>query len=179
MELLRAAGVAFQAVPPRYEEPDPIEFRYNPAEFAQAASYFKARSVADDYPDRLILAADTIVALNGQIYGKPVDARDARRILAVLAGTTQEVITGVTLYEPAAGRRLIRHGVTRVTMRPISESELDAYIASGQWQGKAGGYGIQDSDDPFVQTTEGSLSNVVGLPVELVMEMLAEFDAES
>jgi len=175
IELLREAGFAFEAVVPKHDEPDSVSWRFTPAEFAESASYFKARSVGDDYPDRLILAADTVVSLDGKIFGKPIDANDARRILSTLAGTTQEVITGVTLYQPATGRRLIQHATTCVTMRPMSEDELDAYVASGQWEGKAGGYGIQDSDDPFVSHTDGSFTNVVGLPVELVTEILATF----
>ena len=176
--LLREAGIAFEAVSPKHEEPDTSLWKFSPEEFAQSASYFKARSVADDYPDRVILAADTVVALQGKPFGKPVDRDDARRILSTLAGTTQQVITGVTLYEPASGRRLIEHAVTHVTMRLISDAELDAYLDTGEWEGKAGAYGIQESADAFVEKTEGSFSNVVGLPIELVLEMLAAFGAK-
>ncbi len=174
--LLRQAGIVFEAVPPKHDEPDTARWRFSPEEFAQSASYFKARSVADDHPDCLILAADTVVSLGGKLFGKPTDENDARRILATLSGTTHRVITGVTLYEPATNRRLIGHAVTQVTMRPMSDEELSAYLATGEWQGKAGAYGIQDRADAFVERTAGSFSNVVGLPIELLADMLAALE---
>lgn len=173
--LLREAGIPFEAVSPRYDEPSIEDWQGCPAALAESLSYYKAASLAEDYPDRVILGADTAVALNNRIYGKPRDAADARRILSDLLGTTQDVITGVTLLHPATGRRMIRHDVTKVTMRPMTPEELDAYIAGGDWEGKAGAYGIQDTADQFVTRVEGSWSNVVGLPVELVEEMLNEF----
>lgn len=173
--LLREAGIAFEAVAPKYQEPAIESWQGCPCDLAEALSYFKAASVASAYPDRVILGADTVVALNGRVYGKPKDAQDARRILTDLMGTTQDVITGVALYHPKTGRRLMRHDTAKVTMRRMSPEELEAYIATGDWHGKAGAYGIQDSGDRFITKTEGSFSNVVGLPIELVREMLAEF----
>ncbi len=173
--LLREAEIAFEVAAPKYEEPSTPEWHASPAEFAEAASYYKAASVAEDYPDRIILGADTVVAYGGEIFGKPADEADARRILSTLAGTMQDVITGVTLLQPATGKRLIRHDTTRVFMRSMSEDELAEYLASGDWQGKAGAYGIQDSGDRFIERIEGSFSNVVGLPIELVREMLSQF----
>lgn len=151
-------------------------WHYSPHEFAQAASYMKVRSISDDHPDRIILGADTVVALNGKLFGKPLDRDDARRILSTLAGTTQDVITGVSVYETASGRRLIEHALTRVTMRPMSDDEIEAYLDSREWEGKAGAYGIQGKADLFVEHTEGSFTNVVGLPIELVTEMLKQFE---
>jgi len=173
--LLRDAGIAFTAIPPKYDEPDMSRWQLSPVAFAESVSHYKARSLADEHPESLILGADTVVALAGKLFGKPVDVEDARRILVALTGTTHEVITGITLYEPATGRRRITHETTRVTMRAMSASQLEEYLDSGEWQGKAGAYGIQDSGDAFVERTEGSFSNVVGLPMELVMEVLAEF----
>lgn len=174
-KLLAEAGIAFEVALPPHEEPAPTEWPFSPAEYAQAISYYKARGVADHYPNRLILAADTVVALDGRMYGKPADIEDARRILLTLTGTTQDVITGVTLLDPTEGRRRIEHDVTRVTMRRMTDDELDAYLASGEWEGKAGAYAIQESADAFVTGVEGSFTNVVGLPMELVLRMLAEF----
>jgi septum formation protein len=159
-------------VSPRYDEPEMTDWPFSPAEFAESASYFKARSIADAHPDRVILAADTVVARDGRLFGKPIDRNDARRILDAITGTTHEVITGVTLHDAARGRRLIRHATTRITMRRMSPVELDAYLDSNEWQGKAGAYGIQDRADAFVERVDGSFSNVVGLPIELVSEML-------
>lgn len=173
--LLREAGIAFEVIPPREDEPGMEDWRFTPAEFAQSASYFKARCVGTKHPDRLVLGADTVVALGGRMFGKPADRDDARRILSTLAGTTHEVITGVTLIHPARSRRLIQHEVTRITMRSLSDAELEGYLDSGEWEGKAGAYGIQDRADAFVERTDGSFSNVVGLPVELVGRMLEQF----
>jgi septum formation protein len=174
-ELLRGAGIPFEVVPPGDEEPSPLAWAGSPAEFAEHVSFLKARQVAARLPNALVLAADTIVAVGNEIFGKPADRDDARRILSSLCGVTQDVITGVTLMHFAAGRQLTRHDVTRVTMRQMSPAELDAYLDSGDWQGKAGAYGIQDSGDAFITRVEGSFTNVVGLPMELVERMLGEF----
>jgi septum formation protein len=176
VDLLRDAGIAFEAVAPTCVEPDVASWAGSPEEFVRSAACQKASSVAERYPDRVILGADTVVALNGRIYGKPGDRDDARRILSALAGVTQDVITGVTILQPAEGRLLVECDVTRVTMRPMSDEEIEAYLDSGEWEGKAGAYGIQGTADQYVEKVEGSFSNVVGLPVERVLRMLAEFD---
>ncbi len=175
VDLLREAGIAFEAVAPACVEPDMNSWASSPEEFVESAAYQKASSVAERFTDRVILGADTVVALDGRIYGKPADREDARRILSALAGVTQDVISGVTILQPSAGRRLTEHDVTRVTMRPMSNEEIEAYLDSGEWEGKAGAYGIQGTADRFVEKVEGSFSNVVGLPVERVLRMLAEF----
>ncbi|MBN1490810.1 MAG: septum formation protein Maf [Phycisphaerae bacterium] len=175
-ELLRENGYAFDVRPPPYEEPDAESPRLSATEHAEALSFYKARSVAETLPAGLVLAADTVVAHQDRIFGKPEDADDARSILSSLTGTTHEVITGVTLLDAATGSRLIRHDVTRVTMRPMPPAAMDKYIASKAWWGKAGAYGIQDHGDAFVEQIDGSFSNVVGLPMELLAEMLEEFE---
>src|SRR5262245_2422121 len=173
--LLAEARIPFEVIVPVHDEPDFENWRFTPAQFAESASYYKARSVLEKNPDRIVLAADTIVALDEHIFGKPDDRDDAGRILSRLAGTTHQVITGVSICEGAHGRRYITHDITRVTMRRLSKDELTQYLDGGQWQGKAGGYGIQDENDPFVETIDGSFSNVVGLPIELVLSMLVSF----
>lgn len=175
--LLAEAGIPFAAVSPLYDEPATDGFHPDPAAFAESISYQKAASLADAYPDRIILAADTVVALGNEIFGKPTDVHDARRILQALIGATQQVITGVTLLHPAAKRHLTRHDVTHVTMRRMSQQEFDDYLANGDWEGKAGAYGIQGEADKFVERCDGSYSNVVGLPIELVWRMIAEFES--
>lgn len=174
--LLDEAGIAFEAVSPKYDEPATGGRHERPAAVAEAYSFFKAASLADDHPDRVILGADTVVAVGDEIFGKPADAADARRILRALLGTTQQVITGVTLLHPASRRRLTCHDVTHVTMRRMSSEELEAYLADGDWEGKAGAYGIQGQGDRFVENCDGSYSNVVGLPMELLVRMLTEFN---
>jgi len=174
--LLREAGYHFDVVAPTVSEPAPNPHT-KPSQLAQAAAYFKAKSVWEDHPDRIVLAADTIVAADGQIYGKPIDQADARRILTALSGKRQAVITGVAILFPddqmQTPRRMIASETTYVTFKQLSSQEIEKYIASGQWKDKAGAYGIQDppSADEFVESIEGSFTNVVGLPMELIERM--------
>jgi len=175
-QLLRQAGYEFSVVEAPVAEPSVEQAHLPPAMQAEALSYFKAKAAATVCGDGVILAADTVVALGDRVFGKPEDADDARRILGALAGTTHHVITGVTVFEPATGRRKITHDATCVRMRELTDSQVSKYIAGGNWQGKAGAYGIQDRDDPFVERLQGSFSNVVGLPLELVAKLLAQFD---
>jgi septum formation protein len=182
-QLLGQAGYRFEIDPPRLEEPGEPLRRLGPRRGAEALAYFKARSVADQRPagnGQVVLGADTVVAGPGRagVIGKPSDAAEALRILQTLSGSRHAVITGVALVD-AAGRRQIDSDVTWVTMRAMTDRELGEYIDSGQWQGKAGAYGIQGTADRFVTQLEGSFSNVVGLPVELVGEMFACFCPEN
>ncbi len=96
-------------------------------------------------------------------------------ILSALSGTTHEVITGVTLLNAATGARLIDHDVTAVTMKAMPEPDLEAYLATDGWRGKAGAYGIQDRGDAFIERIDGSFTNVVGFPMELVSRMLSRW----
>lgn len=170
--LLRERGYRFEISSPPIVEPEPCSPDQIPAHWAEALSYFKARSVAVGLSAGFVLAADTIVTHDGEIFGKPVDAEDARAILSRLSGTTHEVITGVTLLNVATRQRWIQHECTEVTMRALSEEQLDAYIQSCLWEGKAGAYGIQDRGDANIERLSGSYTNVVGLPMELVERML-------
>ena len=171
-QLLAQAGVPFQAVVPPLAEPHEGLTELDPVEQAEALAYFKARSVAAAQPGATVLAADTLVAVGQEVLGKPADAHDARRMLAALSGTRHKVITGVAIIEPG-GKRTIDSEVTYVTMRRMTDLEIEAYIDSREWIGKAGGYAIQLSADRYVEKVEGSFTNVVGLPMELVMRLLA------
>lgn len=170
--LLREYDYEFDIVVAPVEEPERLEDATAPAELAEALSHFKARAVADGLDRGVVLGADTVAALGETIFGKPSDEEDARRILQSLSGTRHDVITGVTLLDAESGKRETRHARTGVVMKPLSEKELDDYLATGAWQGKAGAYGIQDYGDAFVERIEGSFTNVVGLPMELLTSML-------
>jgi len=169
-------GYEFDVIEPPFEEPDAASPHVPPANHVESLAFFKARSVARKFPDHTILAADTIAYLNGGIIGKPIDRSDARRILEEMSDTTHEVLTGVALYEPRTGRRRIAHDITKLRVRELSGREIEAYLNTGEWIGKAGAYGIQDEGDKFVERIEGSFSNVVGLPMELVERLFAEWD---
>ncbi|MCK6455650.1 MAG: Maf family protein [Phycisphaerae bacterium] len=167
-ELLREAGYEFRVVTPPLHEPDPAHPHVDPLLHAEALAYFKARAVATDHPGAVVLGADTIVVVEHDVIGKPEDRADAGRILRRLAGTTHRVITGVALVHLAESRRVLRHDATSVVMRPLTDADIETYLDSGEWQGKAGAYGIQDHGDAFVERIEGSYTNVVGLPVDIV-----------
>lgn len=174
-QLLREAGYSFVVARPPVSEPEHLGPEVPATYRAEALSYFKARSVVGQFESGLVVAADTIVACGGEVFGKPTDLDEARRILAALLGRRQEIITGVTLLDAATERRLIAHDSTVVVMRRPPAEEVEAYLAGGAWRGKAGAYGIQDEGDAFVDRIEGSFTNVVGLPMELLTTMLAEW----
>ncbi|HNQ21909.1 MAG TPA: Maf family protein [Phycisphaerae bacterium] len=172
-ELLRAQRYSFEIIPACHAEPDDLHTRLNPAQVAEALSYFKARSAAEMVAaPALVLAGDTVVACGAELFGKAADRADARRIISALAGTTHHVITGVTLLDLDLNRRRIGHDTTAVTMRTLAPVEVEAYLDTGAWEGKAGAYGIQDEADAFVTRLAGSFSNVVGFPMELIERWL-------
>lgn len=174
-ELLKANGYQFTVVRPSLQEPEEQHPHVDPASYAESLAFFKASSIADQHSDETILGADTITVLGDEIFGKPEDRDDARRILQRLSGTVHSVITGVALLRPQSDRRLMNHAVSKVRVRPLSETMIETYLNTGQWEGKAGAYGIQDEGDPFVEKVEGSFSNVVGLPLELLCKMFEEW----
>ena len=140
-------------------------------QFVTRAACEKAAHVTGRHPHRLVLGADTVVALDGEILGKPRDRDDARRMLRNLAQRTHRVCTGLALVvDAAAAQNTVV--ATEVTFGPISTSEIDAYIESGEPFDKAGAYGIQGGGGRFVVAVSGSYSNVIGLPVIEVAHML-------
>ena len=136
----------------------------------------KAESVAARLTDGIVLGADTLVAAQDGIIGKPHDRADAIAILKRLARAPHVVVTGLCFLDAQTGRRRVASDQTRVTMRQMSDVEIEAYVDSGEAMGKAGAYAIQETGDRFVERVEGSYSNVVGLPLELLEKMLKEFD---
>jgi septum formation protein len=174
-ELLQRAGYRFGVIPPGVDE-HVVAFLSRPAAYAEAVAHFKAAAVFRCHRDRVVLGADTVVAQGNRLFGKAGTPDEARAMLAALAGTRQEVITGVAVLLPdlAGGdaspgpRRLLASDTTIVTMRPMTPAEIDAYVASGEWQDKAGAYAIQETADRFIERVEGSFTNVVGLPMELL-----------
>ncbi len=179
-ELMLGAGYAFEVVRPEIEEPGaPAEGGGAAAGYwAESLAYIKAAAVALRYPEALVIGADTIVRHGETLVGKPRDLADARRILTNLFGGRNEVITGVALICAAARWRVVTHVVTELVMRPMDEAELEDYLASGAWRDKAGAYALQEGGDRFVQSISGSESNIVGLPMERLGELIGEFARE-
>jgi septum formation protein len=170
-ELLRQAGYVFSISPADVDEAN-LSCGLSPQETVRRLALAKAQVVAERFPDEVVLAADTIVALGEIILGKPADARDAREMLQLLSGTTQVVITGVAVQR--RNEKLLREArvMSAVSMRMLTSADIDAYIATGNWKDKAGGYGIQDPD-PFVIRQAGCTTNIVGLPMSTTRRLLA------
>ncbi len=168
-QLLQEAGYTFDVQPADIDEKQVSAS--SPSEFAQRLAVMKAEAIAEKFPGDVVLAADTIVCLGDQIMGKPDTAEDARRMLELLSGTTQIVITGVCVMRKSAKYMHSAKVLSAVRMDNLNGHQVEQYVASGDWQGKAGGYGLQDKD-PFVRRIAGSHSNVVGLPMEQTAHML-------
>lgn len=177
-ELLAAAGYQFEVLPPSEAAevgPEPGE---PAAEAAARLALLKARDVAGQVSHGVVVACDTLVECRGQVLGKPRDRDDARRILRVLSGQEHRVLSGLCVWPLPGDRPEVRVATSRLRMDRLTEAQLEAYLASGQWEGKAGAFGFQDGPG-WVHLIEGSQSNVVGLPLELLSEMLAEIRAAS
>jgi septum formation protein len=128
---------------------------------------------AGNTPAELVLAADTLVVLDGRMLGKPRDAADARRMLASIAGREHTVLTGVALLEAPAGRQAGTVEESRVRMAPMTSAELDWYVATGEPLDKAGSYAVQGKGGLFVEAVYGSYTNVVGLPLPATYRLFA------
>jgi len=173
-KLLERLGRAFRIAAPTADESAPPGLP--PHRIAEEIAARKAASVAAAGEDALVLAADTLVAVDGSIIGKPRDRADAIAILERLCRRAHDVITGLCLIDAATGERRVASERTRVTMRPMTRAQIEAYVDSGEAMGKAGAYAIQETGDRFVQRVEGSFSNVVGLPLELLARLLDEME---
>jgi septum formation protein len=161
--ILAQLSIPFEAVVPEYEEAleDPV-----------AHALGKARSVLARADVRPVLGCDTEVVCAGRVYGKAESEDDAEAMLESLAGKTHEVVSGLALITP--GWEEVHREVTRVTFRPLTPRDLAHYVASGEWQGRAGAYAIQGLGASLVERVEGDYLNVVGLPGALLVRLLAE-----
>ena len=161
-EILEQLRIPFDVVVPHYEETqgDPVEHALG-----------KARSVGP-FDDRPVLGCDTEVLCDGRVYGKPENEEEAEAMLESLAGKTHEVVSGLALITPAWEE--VHREVTRVTFRPLTPRDLAHYLASWEWEGRAGAYAIQGLGASLVERIEGDYLNVVGLPGSLLVRLLAE-----
>jgi septum formation protein len=168
--ILTQLGIPFDVVAPRYEEHDPPDADATALVCDHARG--KAESVAGEAGERPVLGVDTTVVLGGRIYGKPADAGDAERMLEELSGRTHAVVSGLCLIAP--GWEAVEVAATLVTCRALTPRDLGLYVASGEWEGRAGGYAIQGLGAALVERVEGDYLNVVGLPGALLVRLLAE-----
>jgi septum formation protein len=169
-ELLRQLNLEFQILPAHVEE---IAHEHlSPFEICQLNAYRKARAIAKKNPDALVLGADTLVFLDGDIFGKPRDLADAEKMLLRLQGRTHQVVTGVCLMQLRAHRERIFAVSTDVTFLPFDAKQIRDYLSKINPLDKAGAYSIQEHGEKIVAEISGSYSNVVGLPLERVREEL-------
>ncbi len=168
-ELLRAAGIAFEVHAAHINED---QLPGEPAlEYALRLAQEKAQAVAQHYPQQYVLGADTIVVVDAEVLGKPRDAEDAVRMLRLLSGRGHQVTTAVSLISPGAHAQT-RSCTTQVHFRKLAEDEIQQYVTGGEPMDKAGAYAIQGGASRWTDRMEGEFSNVVGLPLSLVTEML-------
>lgn len=179
--LLSQAGYDFRIVPPGPNAECGVCSRESPAEMVVRLARQKAADVAAQLadgkqemtPDEIIVACDTICECRGRILGKPTDIAHARWMLEWLSGTEHHVYSGLCLRPAAGGDARVNMDRTTLRMDPLSEAQLSEYLDSGQWEGKAGAFGYQDRAG-WLHIVAGSESNVIGLPLELLAQMLAE-----
>ncbi|MGC9195692.1 MAG: Maf family protein [Syntrophobacteraceae bacterium] len=175
--LLLCAGVSFEVRPSRIVEPVPPDGSLGPGgpcEVAKKCACLKAQAVQTDFPCARVLGADTIVVLEGSIFGKPRDGAQAVRMLQSLSGREHEVITGMCLLGPSDRAPRVGCVTTRVTFKALTSAEIEAYVKTGEPMDKAGAYGIQDRGAFLVRSIQGSYTNVVGLPLCETIDWLLE-----
>lgn len=175
-ELLERAGYVFDILPANIDEPTGEGFG-DPRTYVQTVAWSKAFAVASRVHDGLVLAADTVGWLDGQVIGKPADEADARRILTTLGGREHELWTGVVLWQRPGDLQIAWQERSIVHFRRLTPKELDAYLTTRSWQGCSGAYAIQEENDPYVRLVNGSISNVIGLPMETLKTVLRRFSS--
>jgi septum formation protein len=197
-ELLSEAGYEFTVMPPPPDIECGVCSESGPAGLVAELAYRKAAAVAKSLvndevrgptsrhgdwcprpgsPQPVVIGADTVAECDGFVLGKPHDEEHARAMLRQLSGREHRVLTGLCLWRLGASEPLVSVAVTTLRMDVLTDAQLDEYLASGQWEGKAGAFGYQDRLG-WVHIVEGSASNVVGLPMELLAEMLGELQPD-
>jgi septum formation protein len=169
-ELLASIGIDFDVIPS--DVPEVRAAGESPEEYVARLSREKAAAIARRHPERWVVAADTTVFLGEEVLEKPAGVDDAKRMLAAIAGRTHVVYTGVTVMNAARGYGDTRIAETEVRMAAMSEREIDWYARSGEGLDKAGAYAAQGIGAMFIDSIHGSYTNVVGLPLALLVEML-------
>ncbi len=171
-QLLTQAGYKFRVHPSSIEESEFNAEGLEPREYAEELALAKAKDVAQNHPDSLVIGADTIAEVDGRVIGKPADAEHAEEIVRLLFSRPHRVITGVAIVRANDDIGVVASDTTVVYPRKMSDEQIAEHIAGGSWEGKAGAYAIQETGDAFVERIEGSLTNVMGMPVELLAGLL-------
>jgi septum formation protein len=169
-DLLSRSGIPFTVRPAHVDEPT-TGFR-DPRTFVQHVAWLKAAAVAQAVPDGIVLAADTIGWIDGGPVLKPEDEGDARRILRQLGGRDHELWTGVVLWRRPDDLQVTWQERSLVRIKAMTDTEIDVYLATREWRNNSGAYAIKEDSDPYVQVGQGSVTNVIGLPMETLASAL-------
>lgn len=172
IDILTRSGIPFRALAPGIDERPPLPL--GPLRFVAWAARAKAEAVSARAAGQVVVAADTEVVLHGRIFGKPTDGAQAAAFLRALSGQTHQVYTAVQVIDGRSGQRAQGVSRTHVTMRELSNSEIDAYVRTGEPQDKAGAYAIQGKGRRLIASIRGPYDNVVGMPMRLLTRLLGE-----
>jgi septum formation protein len=170
-QLLTEAGYRFTVVPSSVDESVFPTANISSVEYARQLALAKANDVAGKHPDSIVIGADTVVDFDGQIIGKPDDAEHAEEITRKLFSKPHKVITGLAVICKSRNLKIVEADTTIVYPRKLTDAQIAGHIDSGIWQDKAGAYSISDND-PFVDHIDGSMTNVMGMPMELFKKLL-------
>ena len=173
-QLLTEAGYRFTVVTPDVDESVFPTDGVSACDYTKRLALAKADSVASEFPTSLVIGADTVVDFQGRIIGKAADAKEAQQITAKLFSTPHKVITGIAIVRLSDTTELLASDTTTVYPRKMTADQIAEHIAGGSWKDKAGAYAIQETGDEFVEKIEGSLTNVMGLPMELLKSLLGQ-----
>ncbi len=173
-QLLTEAGYRFTVVTPDVDESVFPTDGVSACDYTKRLALAKADSVASEFPTSLVIGADTVVDFQGRIIGKAADAKEAQQITAKLFSTPHKVITGIAIVRLSDTTELLASDTTTVYPRKMTADQIAEHIAGGSWKDKAVAYAIQETGDEFVEKIEGSLTNVMGLPMELLKSLLGQ-----
>ncbi len=172
-EILKNEGYNFEVISSDYDEKS---FTSNPYKTAKTFAFEKAKDVFNKLEDKnaIVLGADTVVYFNGEILGKPTDRQDAKRILTKLSGNKHKVITGYSII--SKNKTIVGYDKSIVIFNKLTDAQIESYLDSNLYVGKAGAYGIQDGKFNFVKKHKGSMNNIIGLPIEKIKKVFKKFD---
>lgn len=172
-QLMEQLGLKFKAVASDYEED--MTLKLKPLQLAKTLSAGKALAVVKKYPNHIIIAADTFVALNNKLLGKPHTKETAKKMLKQISGKAVSVISGLTIIDTSSGRKISQAVETKVYIKKLSDLEISGYINTGEPLDKAGAFGIQELGAVIIKKIDGDFFNVVGLPLFVLSETLKKF----
>ena len=171
-ELLEKAGHKFKVAIPDVDESAFYFDGISAEEYSKKLALAKAKNVAEEFPDNFVIGADTVVDYQGEIIGKAGDEKHAGEIIKKLFSRSHKVITAIAIVKQSEGIEIVESDTTVVFPKKMSPAQIAEHIKGGTWRDKAGAYAIQETGDEFVERIEGSLTNVMGLPMELLQRLL-------